>query len=137
MKQKKTKMAKNAKKNQSKIKNEKGKKDTRWSQEIVASVTRPQKRVQNAKKGVPLETRNSAFCDKGRKTKVKNESPKILTRHFSPIVGACLRTKKTIILLFLNSDEIKGLFQPKCHFSRDRNGSRGNRHPLEPRNSGF
>jgi hypothetical protein len=53
MKQKKTKMANRGKKKRIKNKNEKQKNDTRWSQEIVASVRRPKKEVKNRKKRAP------------------------------------------------------------------------------------
>jgi hypothetical protein len=58
-----------AKKIIEKSKNENGKKDTRWRQEIVASVTRLQKRVKNRKKGHLLETRNSGICDEAKNEK--------------------------------------------------------------------
>jgi hypothetical protein len=50
---KKNKNGKIAKKKRIKTKNEKQKKGTVWSQEIVASVTSPKKEVKNRKKGPP------------------------------------------------------------------------------------
>jgi biotin synthase-like enzyme len=69
MKQKNIKMSKMAKKKRIKNKNEKCKKGCLWRQEIVASVRHPKKGEKHEKKGVPLETRNSAFCDEAKNEK--------------------------------------------------------------------